>query len=116
MQTDLSIKHPLKKTHMTAKKTPKTPKTPTGFQTIEDILATPKCSELVEKQIASIRAHRTLMLSQAQRGSRLKQGPYDYLNKRGLLTPQALIPEFMLIGEKKSKLPCAVREFIIGIV
>ena len=88
------------------------------FNTTQEVLADPKFREFLKKRIDEIETNRDTTLDQAYRDAqiskeiKLKRSPYEYLTENNLLNIDSIITEQLLIENKTSQLPSAVREYI----
>ena len=62
------------------------------------------------------KAYRILLNSSKNRFPKLKSNAFSTLDKKGMLNPEKLSAEYMLIVEKKSTLPIREREWIQSFV
>jgi len=82
------------------------------FPALMDLIQDKKFMEFLKIRISDIEGHRTKALSTAPKGATIVKGPYDYLKERGVMNPESIRQELILISGKSSKMPLSVREYV----
>lgn len=89
------------------------------FKTFQDIFADPMFTEKANGILSDIVSRRQATLAAAAKivkSPKLKRGPFDVLQEKGLLSPEALSLLYLQVQSGQVSVPAVVRDYVNAII